>query len=203
MIDLAGKLAGFLALGAEGEQPEGDGQRRDHEYRDDQAVGGSHLSLHLFPVRSRTSWFVDEPDEGDEVVLVVLDEGDEELVVLVVLDGADGVAASVEPAASLETGAASNAATIWNWAMELRVWQVEVVAESELPLELPPSAEDCTPTRVTPSISFSACTKPATASWLRAHPISSSAGPEIDAAQTTRCGAAGPRPAGLRSRSGW
>ena len=46
-----------------------------------------------------------------------------------------------------------------------------------LPLESPFSAEDWTPTRVTPSISFSPCTKPATASWLPAHPTSSRAGP--------------------------
>ena len=43
-----------------------------------------------------------------------------------------------------------------------------------------PSCEDCTPTLVTPSMSFRAETKPATASCPRAHPTSSSAGPWTD-----------------------
>ncbi len=86
---------------------------------------------------------------------------------------------------STGTGAASKAATIWNWAMKSWVWQVEVVAELEPPSAAPPRAEDCTPTRVTPSMSFSAWTKPATASWLRAQPTSSSAGPAIESRRET------------------
>ena len=62
--------------------------------------------------------------------------------------------------------------------MNRRVWQVEVVAEPPPP-EAKPSAEAWTPTRVTPSISFSAWTNPATASWSRAQPTSSRAGPGI------------------------
>ena len=64
-VDLAGELVGFLALGAKREHPEGDGQRRDEEHRDDQTVGGLHLSLSL--------------SDSDE--LVVLD-GVEEVVEL-------------------------------------------------------------------------------------------------------------------------
>ena len=41
--------------------------------------------------------------------------------------------------------------------------------------------EDCTPTRVMPSMSFSAVTKPATASWPAAQPVSSRAGSGAEA----------------------
>ena len=48
-----------------------------------------------------------------------------------------------------------------------------------------PSWEDWTPTRVTPSMSFSAETKRATASCPRAQPTSSRAGPRIDCRSET------------------
>ena len=48
------------------------------------------------------------------------------------------------------------------------------------PSSLLGSSEEATPTRVTPSMSFSAVTKPATDSWPAAQPSSSSEGPTID-----------------------
>ena len=80
--------------------------------------------------------------EGVVVVeepVVSVDDG-----VVVVVVGAGAVVA-VAAAASTGIGAASKLATIWNWAMKLRVWQValaELALESlepllpEVPLEL-------------------------------------------------------------------
>ena len=98
-----------------------------------------------------------------------------------------GAGAASRCAVVAGTGAASKAATIWNWAMKSRVWQLGAAARARrvgaASPPLRPSSEDCTPTRVTPSMSFSAETKPATASWPLAQPTSSSAGPGTDAAQ--------------------
>src|ERR1700709_36341 len=65
--------------------------------------------------------------------------------------------------------------------MKLRVWQPPLAdSEPDSPPESPGSLDDCTPTRVTPSMSLSTDTKPATASCPAAQPTSESAGPATE-----------------------
>ena len=96
---------------------------------------------------------------------------------------------AVSPAPSAEgTGAASKATTSENLAMKSRVRHSSPVEAVAAPVSTEPaspasssspSSEDSTPTRVTPSMSFSAVTNPATASCPVAQPPISSAGPGI------------------------
>src|SRR5690349_19664167 len=88
------------------------------------------------------------------------------------LEAASVVAVTVSSPSSGGTGAASNATTRLNAATS-----PEASQPPPPPLGAPLSSEDSTPTRVTPSMSSSAVTKPATASWPLAHPLIAKAGP--------------------------
>ena len=157
------ELARFLALRAEQQHPEGDGERRRRRASRRSAGSRSSARASSQPSPSELS----EPSEASS-------------------EAARGFRRRSSRAPLLRlrptgTGAASKATTSSNLAMNSRVRQ------SPPPPEPPPAArraafvlassEDWTPTRVTPSMSLSAVTKPATASWPAAQPLSSSAGP--------------------------
>ena len=62
-----------------------------------------------------------------------------------------------------------------------RVWQLSEVPAASADMAVSGFAESLAVTRVTPSMSFMAAIRLATSSWLRPQPVSTSAGPGIDA----------------------
>ena len=155
------EFVGFLALRAEQEHPEGDGERDDDQDRDDRA-GVEALDLHLIRLpggfggaSARFFGAVGRDRRGVE-------GGDD----LELGDEVAGLAAARRPTPAGVAVADARASPLRRRVSSIR-----------------------TPTRVTPSMSLSAETKPATASWPLAQPTISSAGPGDAGAQGDAGGA--------------
>ncbi len=160
-LDLAGEVVGLLALWAEGQQPE----------RDASTTTTSIETIMRLEVRTSASGGSGRGRRGGGGRRTRVGRGRR-------CDGPGirgGDRGGVEGGDDLELG--DEFAGLAGGAGRARSESVEALEPlAELP-ELVANWEDCTPTRVTPSMSLSVETKPATASCPVAQPTISSAGP--------------------------